>query len=94
MHNIKDIRNDPNKFQELLKKRFLDIDLKKILELDVNNRKLIQEKENLEKEKKEISKSKNKKKVRCCYYFYSSRYINTARSYNTNRLSHSLVNFI
>jgi len=61
MHNIKDIRNDPNKFQELLKKRFLDIDLKKILELDVNNRKLIQEKENLEKEKKEISKSKNKK---------------------------------
>ena len=60
MHNIKDIRNDPKKFQELLKKRFLDIDLKKILEFDENNRKLIQEKENLEKEKKEISKSKNK----------------------------------
>ena len=60
MHNIKDIRNNPNQFKELLKKRFLEIDLKKILELDEVNRKLIQEKENLEKEKKEISKSKNK----------------------------------
>ncbi len=60
MHNIKDIRNNPNFFKDTLKKRFLEIDLKKILELDENNRKLIQEKENLEKEKKEISKSKNK----------------------------------
>ena len=61
MHNIKDIRRDPNKFKESLKKRFLEVDLKKILKLDENNRKLIQEKENLEKEKKEISKAKNKK---------------------------------
>ncbi len=60
MHNIKDIRNNPKEFQDLLKKRFLDIDLKKILKLDENNRKLIQEKEILEKEKKDISKSKNK----------------------------------
>lgn len=60
MHNIKDIRNDPNQFKDSLKKRFLDIDLKKILELDESNRRLIQEKENFEKEKKEISKSKNK----------------------------------
>ena len=60
MHNIKDIRKDPNKFKESLKKRFLDLDLNKILELDENNRKIILEKENLEKEKKEISKSKNK----------------------------------
>ncbi len=60
MHNIKDIRNNPNLFKDTLKKRFLEIDLKKILELDENNRKLIQEKETLEKEKKEISKSKNK----------------------------------
>ena len=60
MHNIKDIRNDPNKFKDSLKKRFLDLDLNKLLELDENNRKLIQEKENLEKEKKEISKSKDK----------------------------------
>jgi seryl-tRNA synthetase len=61
MHNIKDIRSDPNKFKESLKKRFLEVDLKKILKLDENNRKLIQEKENLEREKKEISKAKNKK---------------------------------
>jgi len=61
MHNIKDIRNNPNLFKDTLKKRFLEIDLKNILELDENNRKLIQEKETLEKEKKEISKSKNKK---------------------------------
>ena len=60
MHNIKDIRNDPDLFKKSLKKRFLEIDLKKILKLDQNNRKLIQEKETLEKEKKEISKSKNK----------------------------------
>ena len=60
MHNIKDIRNDPNKFKESISKRFLDVDLENILDLDQKNRKLIQEKENLEKEKKEISKSKNK----------------------------------
>ncbi len=60
MHNIKDIRNDPNKFKESLSKRFLDVDLKNILDLDQKNRKLIQEKEKLENEKKEISKSKNK----------------------------------
>ena len=39
-----------------MKKRFLDLDVDKILELDENNRKYIQEKETLEKEKKNISK--------------------------------------
>ncbi len=60
MHNIKDIRNDPKKFKESLKKRFLNVDLENLLDLDQKNRKLIQEKETLEKEKKEISKTKNK----------------------------------
>ena len=60
MHSIKDIRNDPKKFKESLKKRFLDVDLENLLDLDQKNRKLIQEKETLEKEKKEISKTKNK----------------------------------
>jgi len=60
MHNIKEIRNDIEAFKEALDKRFLDIDLDKILSLDENNRKYIQEKEILEKEKKDISKSKNK----------------------------------
>ena len=52
MHNIKEIRENPDKFQENLKKRYVDIDVKKIISLDENNRKLIQQKENLEKEKK------------------------------------------
>ena len=50
MHNIKDIRQNPDKFYDDLKKRFADVDLKKILSLDETNRKLIQEKEALEKE--------------------------------------------
>ena len=60
MHNIKDIRKNPDQFKKNLKKRFIDIDLKDILKLDEDNRKLIQEKESLEKEKKNISKSKDK----------------------------------
>ena len=60
MHNIKNIRNDIEYFKEALKKRFIEIDLDKILALDENNRKYIQEREVLEKEKKEISKSKDR----------------------------------
>ena len=60
MHNIKNIRNDIEYFKEALKKRFIEIDLDKILALDKNNRKYIQEREVLEKEKKNISKSKDK----------------------------------
>jgi len=60
MHNIKEIRNDIKGFKEALNKRFLDIDVDKILSLDENNRKYIQQREILEKEKKDISKSKDK----------------------------------
>ena len=59
MHNIKDIRQNPDQFKRGLKNRFLDIDLNKILFLDEKNRELIQKKENLEKEKKDISKTKD-----------------------------------
>ena len=59
MHNIKDIRQNPDQFKKYLNNRFIDIDLKKILSLDEKNRKLIQEKEALEKEKKDISKTKD-----------------------------------
>ena len=55
MHNIKDIRKNPDQFQKNIKKRFIEFDLKDILKLDENNRKLIQKKELLEKEKKDIS---------------------------------------
>ena len=60
MHNIKEIRNDIEAFKEALDKRFLDIDIDNILSLDENNRKYIQKREILEKEKKDISKSKDK----------------------------------
>ena len=60
MHNIKEIRNDIKAFKEALNKRFLDIDVDKILSLDEKNRKYIQEKEKFEKEKKDISKLKDK----------------------------------
>ena len=59
MHNIKEIRKDPENFKKSLKKRFIEIDDKKILSLDEKNRKQIQEKEYLEKQKKDISKSKD-----------------------------------
>ena len=60
MHNIKEIRNDIQGFKRSMEKRFLDFDVDKILKLDENNRKYIQKKEVLEKEKKDISKSKDK----------------------------------
>ena len=59
MHNIKDIRNDFENFKERLKNRNIDISLDNILSLDGENRKLIQEKEKFEMEKKSISKSKD-----------------------------------
>ena len=60
MHNIKEIRNNIEAFKKALDKRFLDIDVEKILSLDESNRKYIQQREILEKEKKDISKSKDK----------------------------------
>jgi seryl-tRNA synthetase len=59
MHNIKDIRQNSDQFKKDLDNRFVDIDLNKILSLDQSNRKLIQKKEALEKEKKDISKTKD-----------------------------------
>ncbi len=60
MHNIKDIRNNFDNFKNIIKSRNISIDLDQILDLDKSNRKLIQEKETLEQEKKEISKKKDK----------------------------------
>ena len=59
MHNIKDIRKDIDNFKNTIKNRNVDVDFDKILNLDEENRKLIQEKEKLEMEKKSISKSKD-----------------------------------
>ena len=59
MHNIKDIRKDIDNFKNTIKNRNVDVDSEQILNLDEENRKLIQEKEKLEMEKKSISKSKD-----------------------------------
>ena len=81
MHNIKDIRQNPDQFKKDLNNRFVDIDLKKILLLDENNRKLIQKTETLEKEKKDISKTKDptlfekSKKISEQIYKYTKRTI-------------------
>jgi len=60
MHNIKDIRNNFDNFKNIIKSRNISINLDQILDLDKNNRALIQEKETLEQEKKSISKSQDK----------------------------------
>jgi len=59
MHDLKKIRKDFEAFRKLLDKRLIDIDLNKLKELDITNRNCIQKKEALEKEKKDISKSKD-----------------------------------
>ena len=59
MHNIKDIRKDFTLFAKSLEKRSLKIDFENLQQLDELNRQLIQKKEALEKEKKDISKSKD-----------------------------------
>jgi len=59
MHNLKEIRKDFSKFEKDLEKRSVKIDFNNLKKLDEFNRDLIQKKENLEKEKKDISKSKD-----------------------------------
>ena len=59
MHNIKEIRTDFENFKNQLKVRNIEVNIDEIKKLDENNRKLIQKKESLESEKKDISKSKD-----------------------------------
>ena len=59
MHNIKEIRNNFDEFRNLIKDRNFDVNLDDIVELDKENRNLIQEKEKYEMEKKSISKIKD-----------------------------------
>ena len=60
MHNIKFIRKNSELFIKKIKTRNVDLDYKIISDLDEKNRKLITDKENLERDKKEISKKKDK----------------------------------
>jgi len=59
MHNLKNIRNNFDEFKNSMKDRNFDTDLNNIVDLDKENRNLIQDKEKFEMEKKSISKSKD-----------------------------------
>ena len=60
MHNLKEIRKDFDAFKKSLEARSVKIDLNIIKDLDTKNRNLIQKKEILEGEKKNIAKSQDK----------------------------------
>ena len=60
MHNLKEIRKDFDTFKKSLENRSVEIDFNELRNLDIKNRELIQKKEALEKEKKNISKIKDK----------------------------------
>ncbi len=60
MHNLKEIRKDFKAFKKAIEKRSIDINFELLQNLDKKNREFIQKKEILEKEKKDISKSKDK----------------------------------
>ena len=60
MHNLKEIRKDFESFRKKIEKRSVDINFDELKDLDIKNREFIQKKETLEKEKKDISKSKDK----------------------------------
>ena len=59
MHNLKEIRKNFSEFAKSLEKRSVNVDFANLEKLDELNRELIQKKESLENEKKEISKSKD-----------------------------------
>ena len=61
MHNIKDIRKKLDFFKKKLSERNVNIDFDALIDLDKQNRELIQSKEKKEQEKKILSKSKEEK---------------------------------
>ena len=61
MHDIKYIRENFENFKKKISNRNNNAKIDNILDLDIKNRKLIQQKEILEKEKKDISKIKDEK---------------------------------
>ena len=62
MLDIKKIRKEPDIYLKKISYRNTDINLNDLLDLDKKNRKIIQEKEKLEQEKKLISKNKDQTK--------------------------------
>ena len=60
MHNLKDLRKNLETFKKKFKDRNLDFDIDEFSKADKSNRDLINKKELLEQEKKNLSKSKEK----------------------------------
>ena len=60
MHNIKELRKNPEAYKIKFKERNVTFDTERFILLDKNNRDLIYKKETLEQEKKLLSKSKDK----------------------------------
>ena len=60
MHNIKELRNNLDTFKKKFKDRNFEFKIDDFNKLDELNRKLINEKEKLEQEKKSLSKSKDR----------------------------------
>ena len=61
MHNLKDIRKNPEVFKKKIMDRNINIDLNELINLDKSHRLIIQKKETFENEKKTLSKSKDEK---------------------------------
>ena len=57
MYNLKDIRKNFDSFINDISKRKIKINKKDLIDLDEKNRELIQRKESLEREKKDLSKA-------------------------------------
>ena len=60
MHNLKELRQNLDKFKKKFKDRNIDFDINNFSKIDNLNRDLINKKEKLEQEKKNLSKSKDK----------------------------------
>ena len=60
MHDLKELRKNLSEFQKKFKARNIIFDKESFTKLDEENRSLINKKELLEQEKKNLSKSKDK----------------------------------
>ena len=63
MHNLKNIRDNPDIFKKKISNRNVKINFDELLKLDIQNRETIQKKEKLEQEKKNNFKTKRQSAI-------------------------------
>ena len=80
MHNLKEIRKDPDLYQKKLRERNIDFNIKELITKDEENRTLIKKKETLEQEKKKLSKTKDPKNFENCPKCANKRIFRSFRS--------------